>query len=497
MIEFGQATDVGIVRDHNEDNILVLPDRGIWLVADGMGGYEAGEIASAIVVEEVPKLLGQGLKLNEILSEVHQRIHKAVKFGRGVAGMGSTAVLLHVEGNSYEIAWVGDSRAYLWDGSSLMQLTRDHSYVQQLLDSGAISEAEALNHPQGNVISQALGSDINDVKVDSISGKLAKGDRILLCSDGLTSEVTAREIAAVLARQQSCQTTADLLINKANENGGSDNISVILVGAPEDAPRRVERGATRPMSAINFNQTAPSGKKRSLALIYGMGGFLLAAIPLVIWIFLGQKEAPVTPSGGGGGIVRPSPAPVQKKLNQVSESIPRELLPEMNGPGTSEEIRAQAETQEHAISTDGVLNSIQPAVETVPEKQSSTSVDDVPEEKKSVTLLQSEHESPVARENKEESGQPPVEAMNQGDGFKDIQAQEEKIKTHRQVPDLAEPERNMLVERKNVPGLLKDLPDSEKPEINPPLHPTQKILREIQPVNGSGEVAPSSGEQPR
>lgn len=247
MIQTGQTTDVGKVRDHNEDNLLSLPEKGVWAVADGMGGYKAGEVASAIVVKDIPILLEQGLELSEVLAEIHRRIHQAVEQGRGETGMGSTAVVLHLDGNSYEIAWVGDSRAYLWDGSSLIQLSRDHSYVQQLLELGAISEDEAQEHPQRNVITQALGAGVKEVRVDIVKGKLAKGDKILLCSDGLTSELSDNEIAAILARNESCKSTSDHLVAAANKNGGGDNISTILVEAPEDAPNWVERDSTQLM----------------------------------------------------------------------------------------------------------------------------------------------------------------------------------------------------------------------------------------------------------
>ena len=330
MVKFAQITDVGRVRDHNEDNLISMPEQGVWLVADGMGGYEAGEVASTIVVEDLPELLEQGLELSEVLAITHRNIHKAVEQGRGEAGMGSTAVLLRIDGNSYEIAWVGDSRAYLWDGSSLMQLTRDHSFVQQLLDSGAITEEEAQDHPQRNVISQALGADMVEVRVDAVKGKLAKGDKILLCSDGLTSELTDGEIAVMFTRNESCEIISKCLVDAANKSGGSDNITLIIVEAPEDAPARVKRGETRPMKVIH----GISGKKKNLALLYGIAGFLLASVPVLIWVFMGQKEKTSVLSGGAGEI---GPSPV--KMQIVSEvTVEKDIREVLSGTGSENTI---------------------------------------------------------------------------------------------------------------------------------------------------------------
>lgn len=324
MIQFAQITDVGRVRDHNEDSLISLPEQEVWLVADGMGGYEAGEVASAIVVEEIPKLLSQQFELNEALEETHRLIHKAAEAGRGELGMGSTAVLLRIDGSTYEIAWVGDSRAYLWDGSSLMQLTRDHSFVQRLLDSGAITEEEALDHPQRNVISQALGADMKEIRVDTVRGKLARNDKILLCSDGLTSELSDSDIAAVLARNESSEVMSKSLVHAANESGGGDNITLILVEAPEDAPKRVKRGATRPMNAITGIR-GRADKKRNMAPLYAIAGFLLAAIPVLIWVLMGQTEN-ASPPKGGSAVLGPSPIKMGAISKQAESKELRDVL---------------------------------------------------------------------------------------------------------------------------------------------------------------------------
>ena len=147
--------------------------------------------------------------------------------------MGSTVVAAKLDGLRYEIAWVGDSRAYLWNGK-LHQLTTDHSYVQLLLNAGLITESEIPRHPSRNVISQALGTggaDKANIKVDLVSGELSENDTLLLCSDGLSGEVTDDRIATILAETTDAQTRVDRLIAAALEAGGKDNVTVIVINS--------------------------------------------------------------------------------------------------------------------------------------------------------------------------------------------------------------------------------------------------------------------------
>lgn len=237
MCRFGGATDTGNRRDHNEDAWHADPESGLWLVTDGMGGHEAGEVASDIVREVVGNAVMQGQSLTGAIHTAHQAVLDAGREGRGVWGMGATIVALHVRGFDYEIAWVGDSRIYLWDGERLSQISHDHSVVQDLLDQGYITPEEALVHPEKNLITQALGSiDLQDVIVDTLTGQLLKGQQILLCSDGLNDEVRDEQISDILAQGQSEQDTVNALIQAALTNGGSDNVTAVLVSAPDDAP---------------------------------------------------------------------------------------------------------------------------------------------------------------------------------------------------------------------------------------------------------------------
>lgn len=227
---YGYGTHVGNIREENEDNFCVAPEIGLWAVADGMGGYKGGKTASRITVRQLAEDVLKGLSLAESISEIHHTIIHAAKADPAIRGMGATVVAMRTTEDVYEIVWVGDSRAYLWDGARLKQITRDHSYVQHLVKEGIISEAEAAVHPSRHAVTQALGAEeLEALDVETVSGILRKNEQILLCSDGLTSEVDNERISGILLMAHSPQTAVDMLINEARANGGSDNITVILV----------------------------------------------------------------------------------------------------------------------------------------------------------------------------------------------------------------------------------------------------------------------------
>ena len=240
QIKYGEVTHIGLVRENNEDNYVASPELGLWLVADGLGGYECGEVASSIVAEHITECVRKGMSLESAIASSHEAVIEAYLNGRGKRGMGSTVVGTTFAGNTYSIAWVGDSRAYLWDGKHLMQLTHDHSLVQELCDKGLIEKADAYNHPLGNVINQYVGQvDLSSLKIDVVGGKLYRGDRILLCSDGLNCDVSDEEIEAIFAKCAGEQKTAESLVEAALENKGADNVTVLVISAPIDSPQRV------------------------------------------------------------------------------------------------------------------------------------------------------------------------------------------------------------------------------------------------------------------
>jgi protein phosphatase len=229
--EYGAGTHVGNIRRRNEDRFHADPEAGIWVVADGMGGRQAGDVASTVIADFIPSALKEGKSVMDAVARSHQAVIDALAAGRGAAGMGSTAVVLQMRGNDYEIGWVGDSRAYLWNGA-LHPLTRDHTVVQRLVEAGAISAKDARDHPHRSSLIQALGStEIAGVEVEVVKGALRPGEQILLCSDGLTSEVGDEQIATILDEPLDAQAKVDRLIQAALENGGKDNVTVLLVGA--------------------------------------------------------------------------------------------------------------------------------------------------------------------------------------------------------------------------------------------------------------------------
>lgn len=255
LLEFASSTDIGNHSDHNEDSYFADPQLGLWLVADGMGGHEAGEVASAIASETVSNAIKNGTGLVEAIEMAHKEVTEAGVRGQGAKGMGSTIVALLVKGHNFEVAWVGDSRAYLW-GNELRQISRDHSYVQKLLDSGAITEAEALNHPNRNIITQSLGADLSEVVVDNITGSFIQGQKILLCSDGLSDEVPDGEIAEILRQGGDNQSLSNELIKSALAHGGKDNVTTILISGPDDAPDKLQEytSATQEINPSDFPQ---------------------------------------------------------------------------------------------------------------------------------------------------------------------------------------------------------------------------------------------------
>jgi serine/threonine protein phosphatase PrpC len=238
---FAAATDVGRMRKNNEDSYLSA--QPVAAVADGMGGHSAGEVASAIAIEELTALRDRGPWENETAAtddlkqailRANRRIREMAAGDRRLNGMGTTLVALLEDGDMVHVANVGDSRGYLLRQGELSQVTVDHSLVQELVDDGRLSPEDAERHPQRSVITRALGID-REVEFDLFTYKLQVGDRLLLCSDGLSDVVEPARIRKVLLRVPSAQRAARELVTVANEQGGPDNITVIVVDAVDEA----------------------------------------------------------------------------------------------------------------------------------------------------------------------------------------------------------------------------------------------------------------------
>ena len=238
-MEFSCAarTDVGIVRSGNEDNYLMLADRGIFIVADGMGGHAAGEVASEMAVRLISRDLGtvRGIPDEEVAERMRQAIRgaNAAIYERTLTehdkrGMGTTATALVLLPKRFLIGHVGDSRAYRLRDGRFEQLSKDHSYVQEQVDAGLLTPEQARVHPYSNVITRCVGAN-QDVIPDTYGGDLRTGDVVLLASDGLTGMLEDEHIHKILEAPGGPQDWVDAMINDANRRGGLDNITAILV----------------------------------------------------------------------------------------------------------------------------------------------------------------------------------------------------------------------------------------------------------------------------
>ena len=228
LTSFGSRTDIGCLRDHNEDSLVVTPP--LFAVADGMGGHAAGEVASEIAVRALSELAPEhpdGEALGRAIEEANRAVIQAAREGRGRQGMGTTMTAAMLEGERLVIAQVGDSRAYLLHQGKLQQLTRDHSLMADMIEAGQLTPEEARTHPQRSVITRALGSDAH-LHPDIYEINVETGDRLLICSDGLSGMIFDDQIENTLRRVQDPQRCASQLVNEAIAAGGHDNVTVIV-----------------------------------------------------------------------------------------------------------------------------------------------------------------------------------------------------------------------------------------------------------------------------
>lgn len=246
-------TDLGVVRSGNEDTYLMASDRGLFVVADGMGGHAAGEVASEMATSLIAASFKpvRGMSDDELMAQLVGSIRaaNAAIFDRTVheqdkRGMGTTVTVLALLPRRYLIGQVGDSRAYILRGSTLTQITKDHSYVQEQVDAGRLSADEARVHPYANVITRCVGSS-GDVSPDLYIGTLEAGDLILLASDGLTGMLEDEDLLSILGESSDLELVVDRLIAEANRRGGLDNITTILLRIEEVAPPTGEQPVVR------------------------------------------------------------------------------------------------------------------------------------------------------------------------------------------------------------------------------------------------------------
>ena len=231
MLKYYHATHVGLVRKHNEDSLTII-EPNTFVVADGMGGQAAGEIASQMLVATVTDVINSSHEpfdeniLKSAILTANEKIIAESKQNKEREGMGTTATILHVSNHTAYYAHVGDSRLYKLESNILNQITQDHSYVQSLVRSGQITQEQANVHPMKNILTQAVGG-MHDLSVDCGNFPVHSGDVFLLCTDGLSNMLSDQEITLIL---QSSHNPAGDLIEAALNHGGKDNISVIIVG---------------------------------------------------------------------------------------------------------------------------------------------------------------------------------------------------------------------------------------------------------------------------
>jgi protein phosphatase len=255
LFDSGAATDVGKVRHHNEDAFLVSPESGVWAVADGMGGHDAGRLASTTVVSALRRIVGPA-PIEQLLTQCSEQLASAnqtlldVATEKGGMIIGTTVAILLAHDEAYACAWSGDSRIYLVRGATIVQLSRDHTEVAELVAEGVLSEEEAQTWPRRNVVTRAIGVHA-EAEIEVTSGNLARGDVFVICSDGLTTHVSDAEILAHV-RANGAQSACDALVALTIQRGAVDNVTVVAVRygpgsgtvlLPEPASHKSDRGS--------------------------------------------------------------------------------------------------------------------------------------------------------------------------------------------------------------------------------------------------------------
>ena len=229
-INLGHTSHSGIKRDHNEDTYGIDLEAGLFLVADGMGGHDHGEIASALARDHILHAIKDGVPIKQAILDANQEIINSSLEKPGDLPMGTTIALLKTNGKEFDCVWVGDSRVYKLSDGQLIPISSDHSYVQELVDQDLITAEQARSHPHRNVVTQALGvTDNSEITISEKHGTIKARDKFLICTDGLTEEVDDQTIREIMNKALEPKEIGDQLMIQALENGGSDNITAIII----------------------------------------------------------------------------------------------------------------------------------------------------------------------------------------------------------------------------------------------------------------------------
>ncbi len=238
-MNFAAASDIGLVRETNQDRFHIPENTRmpLFMVADGMGGHNAGEIASVMAIDSIMEWMGENGDELTSIKKIQKSIVKSMQYTNrhiynyakdidGCRGMGTTLTMGYVFGNKIIVGHVGDSRAYIIKDGKTSQITQDHSLVQELILEGRITEGEARSHPQKNIITRAVGTGY-EIKVDTMVVSVEKNDIIVFCSDGLTNMISEEELAIIFCNESDIQKACDMAVDKARVKGGFDNITVL------------------------------------------------------------------------------------------------------------------------------------------------------------------------------------------------------------------------------------------------------------------------------
>ena len=340
-LKWGASTDVGMVRQQNEDSYLA--EENLYVVADGMGGHNAGEVASALAVTTLKAGARTGIdsveRFRELVQQANTAIYTASLDDSTQSGMGTTLTALSIvagEEPRVLVANVGDARTYLWRNGALTRLSVDHSYVQELVNEGIITPEEARVHPRRNIVTRALGID-RSVVVDVFSHLVRTGDRIVLCSDGLVDEVSDTDIAVVLGQHSDPQDTAEALVMVANTAGGRDNTTVIVIDVLDDISEPVVLPTpdnTTPMEALAPMQLAPAKKSKVGMVLFwsALVAIVFSAITVIgvygrsgYFIGFDSNDQVAIYRGRVGGILWFQPT-IETQTSMSGEELPEDIL---------------------------------------------------------------------------------------------------------------------------------------------------------------------------
>jgi protein phosphatase len=290
----GSATHTGLVRGNNEDSLLVDGAHQLFAIADGMGGHRGGEVASRTAIEALRAVVASGRSVNEAITRANEAVIERAAGDDELTGMGTTltAVVVAGDGNLL-VGHVGDSRAYLLHDGTLRRITDDHSLVEELVRDGKLTPEQAESHPRRAIVTRALGVD-PEVEVDLYTIEVTAGDRVVICSDGLTTMVRERDVERLARTEPDPQRAAELLVDAANRAGGEDNTSVVIVdvlevdAAPSDptAPIDTETPPAPPPTHRPAMRPAPEPPRPKPAPVTSWGrrirGALLLFVPLIL-----------------------------------------------------------------------------------------------------------------------------------------------------------------------------------------------------------------------